>query len=385
MLCGSCPFLTGRKRSMSNPRPNPGIEAIHPYIGGESKLPGVEQVIKLSSNEGAFGPPPAAQQAYLKAVSSLHRYPDGGSHALREAIGRYFGLDPARIVCGVGSDEMIAHLCMAYSNPDSELIMSVHGFSVYEMYGHYAGAKVVKVPEQALTTDVDALLDAITPRTKVVCIANPNNPTGTMLPTAEIARLRASLPSDVLLVLDAAYAEYVDDPDYDPGVKLVDAGDNTVMTRTFSKIFGLGGLRLGWAYAPPAIVDVLNRVRGPFTVNAAVQEAAIGALEEPGWVERSRAHNSAARAKLATALFDIGIPTLPSVTNFLLADFGSEARAGAADRWLRTRGLIVRRVASYGLPAYLRITIGTNEECDLVAEALRAFMAQAPADSDAAS
>ena len=235
---------------------------------GVSAVPGVKRVVKLSSNEGAFGPPPSVSPALAALAAQLHRYPDGGATALRHAIGARFGLDPGRIVCGAGSDDLIYLLCHIYGGPGTELVMTEHGFSIYQIAGRLAGCRVVKVAERDRTTDVGAILAAITPATRMVFIANPNNPTGTFLPAAEAARLRGALPPDVLLVLDAAYAEYVDRSDYDPGITLVDANDNTVMTRTFSKMFGLGGLRLGWAYAPPAIVENLNRVRSPFIVSA---------------------------------------------------------------------------------------------------------------------
>lgn len=359
---------------MSGPRPRPEVLEIAPYIGGESRVEGVNRIIKLSSNEGAFGVPPGAQAAFAAAAAELHRYPDGAATALRAAIGARFGLDAGRIVCGAGSDDIIYQLCLAYGGAGTELLMTAHGFSIYAIAGQYAGSRVIKVPERNLTADVDALLGAAGPATRLVFLANPNNPTGSMLPRGEIERLRRGLPAGVLLVLDAAYAEYVERADYEAGAALVEAGDNTVMTRTFSKIWGLGGLRVGWCYAPPAVVDVLNRVRAPFNVSVAAQAAAIAALAEPGWWERSRAHNTAQRARLADRLTEAGIRVWPSEGNFVLADFGDAAVAGAADAALRARGLIVRGVRGYGLPTCLRITVGTEEEVGLVADALAAFM-----------
>lgn len=354
--------------------PRPEVLAIAPYVGGESKASGHNRVVKLSSNEGAFGVPPAAQAAYAAAAAGLHRYPDGGAHALRNAIGRAFALDPAQIVCGSGSDEILAQLCFAYGGPGTDIIMSQHGFSMYEIYGQATGARVVKTPERALTADVDAMLAAVTAQTRIVFLANPNNPTGSLLPTPEVERLRAGLPPDVLLVIDAAYAEYVDRPDYDPGIALVDAGDNTVMTRTFSKIFGLGGLRLGWCYAPPAVADVLNRVRGPFNVSLAAQEAGIAAVSDPAWIAEGRDHNNQQRAWLGAALARAGLTVWPSEGNFLLVQFASAAAAQAGDQALRARGVIVRAMAGYGLPDCLRITIGTAEECALVADILETHL-----------
>ncbi len=361
---------------MTGPKPRPEIMAIHAYVAGEGKIAGVNRVIKLSSNEGAFGPPPRAQAAYAAVAAEQHRYPDGGSSELRRAIGTRFGLDPERIVCGTGSDELIGHLCHCYGGPGTDIIMSMHGFTMYQIAGTYAGSRVLKVPERDLTVNVDALLGAVTDATTLLFLANPNNPTGTLLPQSEVERLRAGLPGHVLLVLDAAYAEYVDDPDYDAGARLVDQGENTVMLRTFSKVFGLGGMRVGWAYAPAPVVDVLNRVRGVFNVNLAAQAAALAALAEPGWIEKSRAHNTEWRGRLGAALEAAGIGVHPSHGNFFLADFDTPARAAAADAFLKSRGLIVRAVAGYGLPHCLRITIGTAEECTLVADALTTFMDQ---------
>jgi len=360
---------------MTAPRPRPEILTIAAYVGGESKVPGVNRVIKLSSNECAFGPPPGAMAAYARAAEEIHRYPDGGSVELRRALGARFGLDAGRIVCGTGSDELIQHLCHIYGGPGTDIVMSMHGFSMYQIAGTYAGSRVLKVPERSLTADVDAMLAALSPRTRVVFVANPNNPTGSLLAQSEVERLRRGLPPEVLLVLDAAYAEYIDDPAYDPGVRLVEARDDTVMLRTFSKVFGLGGMRVGWAYGPPAVVDALNRVRGVFNVNLAAQAAAVAALAEPGWVERNRAHNAEWRARLSAALEGNGIKVWPSHGNFILADFGMPARAAAADAYLKRHGLIVRAMGAYDLPHCLRITIGTGEECTLIANTLARFMA----------
>ena len=357
------------------PAPRDHVMLIDAYVGGESKIPGVNRIVKLSSNEGAFGPPPAAVQAFAEVAANIHRYPDGGSGELRRAIGARFGLDPARIVCGTGSDELIGHLCHIYAGPGCDILMSMHGFTMYQISGTYAGARVIKVPERNLTLDVDAMLAAVTPETTLVFIANPNNPTGSLVAQSEVERLRAGLPSHVLLVLDAAYAEYVTREDYDAGVALVDASENTVMLRTFSKVFGLGGMRVGWCYGPAGVIDALNRVRGVFNVNLAAQAAAVAALAEPGWVERSIAHNVQAREALQTALTRAGIVCWPSEGNFFLADFGTAERADAANAHLKSRGLIVRAMGSYDLPQMLRITVGTDEECQMVAQALGDFMA----------
>lgn len=351
-------------------RPRPGIMAVEPYVGGESKVAGQNRVIKLSSNEGAFGTPPAAEAAIREIAAEGFRYPDGGSTELRTAIGKRFGLDPARIVVGAGSDELIGMLINSYGGPGTELLVSEYAFSMYSIYGQVAGCTVVVAPERNRTIDVDAMLARVSAATRLVFIANPNNPTGTLLPQSEIERLRQGLPENVLLALDAAYSEYVEDPDYDAGEKLVDAGDNTIMLRTFSKIFGLGGVRVGWCYGPAAVIDVLNRVRSPFNVNLMAQKAAVGALSEPGWVEKGRAHNTRARAALTARLRAAGIEVGESHCNFVLADFGSVARADAALAALKARGVIVRPMGSYDLGQCVRITVGTDEECALVEDVL---------------
>ncbi len=367
----------------------PEIARIHPYTPGKSQLPGANRVTKLSSNEGAFGPPPGVATALASLATQLHRYPDGTAAALRQAIADRFALHPDTIVCGAGSDDILFLLAHIYGGPlssgaggplptgegatPSELVMTAHGFAIYEIAGTLAGCRIVKTPERNLTTDVDAILAAVTPATRIVAIANPNNPTGTFIPTAEVARLRHNLPPNVLLILDAAYAEYVDRPDYDPGAHLAATTDNTIMTRTFSKIFGLGGLRLGWATAHPDIIANINRVRSPFNVSLAAHDAGLAALAAPNWVEQSRAHNSAERARLTKTLHDAGIPVTPSEANFVLADFAAPARAQAADAHLRASGIIVRNVAGYGLPNHLRITVGLAAENDDLIAALTAF------------
>ena len=350
--------------------PRPGIMAVEPYVGGESKVAGQNRIIKLSSNEGAFGTPPAAEAAIREIAAEGFRYPDGGSTELRQAIGKRFGLDPARIVVGAGSDELIGMLINSYGGPGTELLVSQYAFSMYSIYGQVAGCTVVTAPERNRTLDVDAMLARVSEATRLVFIANPNNPTGTMLPQSEIERLRRGLPDNVLLALDSAYSEYVEDPEYDAGEKMVDAGDNTVMLRTFSKIFGLGGARVGWCYGPAAVIDVLNRVRSPFNVNLLAQTAAVGALSEPGWVEKGRAHNTKARAALTARLQGAGIEVGESHCNFVLADFGSVERANAALAALKARGVIVRPMGSYGLGQCVRITVGTDEECALVEDVL---------------
>ena len=367
------------------PRPRPGLLDIAPYVGGESKLEGVSRPIKLSSNEGALGPSPKAMAAFQAAATRLHRYPDGAATALRRALGDLHRIDPARIVCGAGSDELIDLLCRAYAGPGDEVLQTEHGFSIYGICARAVGATPVMVAETALTADVDKILAGVTGRTKLVFIANPNNPTGTYLPEAEVRRLRAGLPDHVLLVLDAAYAEFVERDDYEAGAALVEAGDNVVMTRTFSKIYGMGGMRLGWAYGPAGVVDVLNRIRLPFNVNMAAQAAGVAAVGDRAFISHARAHNSRWLAWTGERLHALGFHVHPSVGNFLLVDIrrsaglGHNARsAEAADAFLRRRGLIVRRVAGYGLPDCLRISIGTGPEMEALAAAMEVYATMGP-------
>lgn len=355
-------------------RPRPGVMNISPYVGGESKLAGVERIIKLASNEGPFGPSPKAIEALAEAARTMHRYPDGGATELRQAIAQRFGLDAARIVCGAGSDEIISLLCFAYAGQGDEVLYSEHGFLMYPISAHAAGATPVKAPETDLRTDVDALLDAVTDRTRIVFVANPNNPTGTYLTHAELARLRAGLPETVLLVIDAAYAEFVNRNDYSAGLDLVDAGQNTVMTRTFSKMFALGGLRVGWGYCPAEIADVLNRVRGPFNVSSAAQAAAVASLSDMDFQDASRAHNLEWIAKTQDGLRALGIDTTDSVANFVLARFDAPETALACDEFLRARGIIVRRMGGYGLAQCLRVSIGAADEMEAFLSAMRAFV-----------
>lgn len=358
------------------PEPNASVMDIAAYVGGESNVEGVERIIKLSSNEGPFGPSPRASKAHEAEASTLHRYPDGGARELRAAIGARYDLDPEKIVCGAGSDELISLLCKAYAGDGDEVLYSEHGFLMYPISAKAAGATPVTAPETNKTADVDALLAAVTDKTRIVFLANPNNPTGTYLPKAEVQRLRDGLRADILLVIDAAYAEYTTLEDYSPGIELVDAGENTVMTRTFSKIYALGGVRLGWAYAPANVIDVMNRIRGPFNVGAPAMAAGIAAIRDTDFELMSRAHNDTWRDWTAEQLTKLGLDVTPSIGNFLLVCFGDNPAHGAeaADKFLKTRGILVRRMGGYGFPNCLRITIGLEDEMRIVVDALAAFL-----------
>ena len=352
-------------------RPQPGIMDIALYQGGASHVAGLDNVIKLSSNENPLGPSDAAVKAFRDASYDLHRYPSSDHTALRQAIAQVHGLDADRIICGAGSDEIIALLCQAFSGEGTEVLHTVHGFGMYRISALANGATPVEVPENERVTDVDALLAGCTDKTRLVFIANPNNPTGTMIGLSEIERLAAGIPKQAILVLDGAYAEYVEG--YDGGAALVDSHDNIVMTRTFSKLYGLGGLRIGWGYAPAHIIDVLNRVRGPFNLSQAALNAATAAIKDTGYAAHCRSENAKWRSWMADALAEIGVPSDVSCANFILARFKSQDEAEACDEYLKTQGLIVRRVAGYQLPTCLRITVGDESACRRVVHAIRQF------------
>lgn len=353
-----------RKTSfMTTPTPQPGILDIRPYVPGSSDAPGAAKIYKLSSNESALGPSPKAMDAYRETSAALHLYPDGAATPLREKIASLYDLDPAQIVCGSGSDELLQLITKAYVGVGDNIVQSDHGFLVYALAAKSCGGEVRFAPEKNLTVDIDAMVAACDEKTRIVFIANPNNPTGTYIPRSDIEELRKKLRDDVLLVIDSAYAEYMDVTDYDDGAYLVRSHDNVVMTRTFSKIYGLGGLRLGWAYCPPAIADVLHRIRGPFNVSAAAIAAGVAALEDTEFVARNRAFNARERDVLVQQLGALGLELTPSVGNFVLVKFPTEQGrdASAIQAYLRENGVIVREMGAYKLGEYLRISIGEED------------------------
>jgi histidinol-phosphate aminotransferase len=368
--------IESKSMSMPYPQPRPGVLAIDPYVPGKSSAPGANRVFKLSSNETPLGPSPKAIAAFRAVAERLQDYPDGAATELRQAIGRTFGLDPDRIVCGAGSDDLLNLIADAYLRDGDEAIYTTHGFLVYPIATLGSGAKPIAAAEKNLTADVDAMLAAVSERTRVVFLANPNNPTGTYVPFDEIKRLHRALPPNVLLVLDAAYAEYVRRNDYESGIELVATSDNVVMCRTFSKIHGLAALRLGWMYGPAHVVDAINRIRGPFNVNAAAMAAGIAAVEDGAHVEAAREHNEKWLAWLTGEIRKLGLAVTPSVANFVLIHF-PETKGRTADdanAFLLQRGLILRRVAAYHLPNALRMTVGTEEANRLVVDALADFI-----------
>jgi histidinol-phosphate aminotransferase len=362
--------------SSKRPVPRPGVLDIAPYVPGRSKAAGGAKLHKLSSNETPLGPSPAAIAAYRAVADKLALYPDGSASELRAAIAATYGLNPDRIVCGAGSDEILNLIAHAYIGPGDEAIHTEHGFLVYPIAIRAAGGTAVVAPESALTADVDAILARVTERTRVVFLANPNNPTGTYLPFDEVRRLHAGLPSHTVLVIDAAYAEYVRRNDYESGIELAGSADNVVMTRTFSKIHGLAGLRIGWCYGPAHIVDAVNRIRGPFNVSAPAIAAGVASLGDRAHTEQAAAHNEAWLPKLTAEIGRLGLTVTPSVANFVLIHFPDIAgrRAVEADAFLLKQGIVLRRLEAYGLPDALRMTVGSAEANEATVKALTDFL-----------
>ncbi len=356
---------------MTKITPQPGIMDIALYQGGQSHVAGVKHVIKLSSNENPFGPSPKAIEAVRDSAATLHRYPNTDHASLRAAIGARHALDSARIICGVGSDEVLQFVAQAYAGPGDEVIYTEHGFSMYPIIARMAGATPVMVPETDRRVHVDHILAAVTEQTRIVFVTNPGNPTSTMIPEAELERLANALPQSCLMVIDGAYAEFV--ADFDGGAGLVDRFENVIMTRTFSKIYGLGGMRVGWGYAAQSIIDVLNRVRQPFNLSLTALAAAEAAIKDEDYLTFCHTENARLRVWLADELAKIGVASDASSTNFILARFTDQAEAEACDDYLKTQGLIVRRVAGYNLPNALRITVGDEEACRRVVAAITEF------------
>lgn len=356
--------------------PASGVMDISPYIPGKSFVPGEGELVKLSSNETPMGPSPKAMEAFRNEAFSLERYPDGAATPLREALAARHNINAGQIVCGTGSDDILNLLAKAYLRPGDEAIVTRFAFQVFKIAIMGMGAKPVFAEETDYTANVDSILSCVSDKTRVVFLANPNNPTGTYLPYDEIKRLRDGLPESTLLVLDAAYAEYIDRDDYNPGLDMVTATDNTVMTRTFSKVYGLASLRLGWVYCPQGVADALNRIRGPFNVPGPAIAAGLAAIEDTDYINRSIEHNNKWLPWLTEQVSALGLKVTPSVGNFILIHLpeGDNRNAAEADQFLQSRRIILRPLGGFGLPDALRLTVGTENENYAVVEALKEFM-----------
>lgn len=360
--------------SVQRPVPKPGILEIEAYVPGKSSAKGTK-IHKLSSNESPIGASSMAVTAYRQAAEKLALYPDGSATALRDAIAQRYGLSADRIICGAGSDEILQLLAHAYLGPGDEAVYSQYGFMVYPIVIQANGATSVVAKETTFTTDVDAMIAAVTPKTKMVFVANPNNPTGTYVSYQDLRRLHAALPPDVLLIVDAAYAEFVTANDYEPGIALVSEFENVVMTRTFSKIHGLAALRLGWAYGPLHVMDVLNRMRGPFNVSLPAIAAGVASIQDTSFMDQALVHNTRWLRWLTDEISKLGLSVVPSVGNFVLVHFTKEKTAAKADAYLQDEGLVVRRMDGYGMPNALRMSVGTEEANHALVKALKGFMA----------
>lgn len=356
-----------------NVAPKGNILNIQAYVPGEAKST-QKNPIRLASNENSYGPSPTSQEAFIKVASELHRYPDGGSLELREELAKKYSLNADNIVCGTGSDELINLLTIAYAGHGDEVLYSQYGFLMYPIAANIVGATPVKADEPDRQTSVNELLGSVTTKTRIVFVANPNNPTGFMLTKDEIVRLRTNLRDDILLVLDGAYAEYVIDQDYTAGAELVEEYGNIVMLRTFSKLFALSSLRVGWAYCSPDVAENLNRIRGVFNVNLAAQKASVAALKDDAHIQNSIENNIHVREKVTDQLSELGLKVYPSKANFILVSFGTAKNADDCDEYLRKNNILVRKTASYDLPDCLRITIGTENEMIVVVEKIKDFL-----------
>ena len=365
---------------MVRPQAKEGILRVKPYVGSEANkgktLSEGRKLINISSNESAFDASPAAKEAFMRSVGDLIRYPEIDAMSLRMALANHHGINLENVICGAGSDQIIDLLALAYAGKGDEVIYSAHGFQMYPIAAHAVGATPVAAPESDLTADVDALLEKVTDRTKILFLANPNNPTGSYVSQNEIKRLHAGLPGNVILVIDAAYAEYVTTEDYDSGIELVRNEKNVVMTRTFSKIYGLASLRVGWAYGPKEVIETLDRIRPPFNVNSVGISGAIAALSDKEHTKKSQLHNSEILQWFTEEVKSMGLKLHPSFANFLIVYFApnSSKNAEAAYQFLFERGSITRRGGGYGLPDWVRMSMGTQEEMEFVSATLKEFV-----------
>ena len=355
----------------SNILPRRGIHDIPIYVGGRSGSNQLDKYIKLSANENPYGPGKSAVEAFKRSISNLGVYPDSNHTALRSAIGEVVGIDSKRIICGAGSDEIIHFLCQCYVSRGDEVIHSLHGFAMYSISALTVGATPISIPEINRHADIDAIIGACNERTKIIFLANPNNPTGTLIDNEKLNKLADEIPTHTLLVLDGAYAEYVEN--FDGGLELVEKRNNVFITRTFSKIHGLGSLRVGWGYGPAHVIDTLQRVKGPFNISSVGQEVAAAAIRDTAYVEFCRKENFKLRENLAVELQRIKILSDPSFANFLLLRFPDPNLASLANQFLYSNGIIVRNVSNYNLENCLRVSIGTTRDCEQVIENLTRF------------
>jgi histidinol-phosphate aminotransferase len=349
---------------------------IENYIPGKSKVgQNNKKIIKLSSNENALGASPKSLISYIDHAKDVFRYADGSCNNLRDALAKINNIDSSQIVCGAGSDEIIAFLTSAFAGVGDEIIYSQHGFLMYPISAKRVGAKAIKVKEKNLKTDPSAILSAINSKTKIIFIANPNNPTGSYLNKQELLNLISQIPKNILVVLDHAYQEFVTVDDYYDPIEIVNNNPNVVLTRTFSKIFGLASLRIGWCYSSKEIAETLNKIRGPFNVSGPAQVSAISALEDNDFVINSINHNKKwLEIYYQEFLSNQKITLYPSIANFILIDFFNEKNCQIVNQKLLQESIILREMSGYGLPSCLRLTIGTAEENEIVINKIKEIL-----------
>ncbi len=365
------------KPSPQSPAPKSGILDIAPYVGGKSKIDGVAEPIKLSSNENALGASAHAVEAFVDAQAKLFRYPDGLANPLRAAVAEYHGIEPERLVFGNGSDEVFSLLNQVYLEAGDNIVTGEHGFLAYRISALACQAEVRLAPEPEQRIEIEGLLTLVDDRTKLVYLSNPANPTGTWNTPEEIAGLRARLDPRIILVVDEAYAEFVDEPTWASAFETARHSENIIVTRTFSKIHGLAGLRIGFGYCPKAVIEAIERIRLPFNINLPAQYAGIAALSDRFHIEASRQQVLNWHPRFLQEVRALGYFIRKSAGNFVLIHFKDTAEAEAANAYLMSQGLIVRHVANYGLPQALRVTIGKDDENRAFLDALKRFASRA--------
>ncbi len=355
----------------------PGVAGIRPYQPGkpveelEAEL-GIANAVKLASNENPRGPSPKAVQAIESILPELSRYPDGGGVVLKRALGAKLGVADEQITLGNGSNDVLELVVRAFATEHNSVVFSEHAFAVYPLATQAVGAQSIVVPAKEWAHDLDAMAKAMTSATRVMFIANPNNPTGTWVRKDELDEFLTSVPDHVIVVLDEAYFEYVMEDDYPNGIEYLDRHPNLVVTRTFSKVYGLAGLRIGYGISSCAIADLLNRIRQPFNVNSLAQAAALAALDDDDYVDQSKRLNHSELQRLCVEIKKLGLSYIESAGNFVSIDLGRPA--DSIYDILLEQGVIVRPVANYGMPNHLRVTIGLPEENDRFLNTLKSCL-----------
>ncbi len=362
------------KNSILNPKR--GIDTINLYTGGVSKISGLENIIKLSSNESPFGPSAKVAEAYKKSSNKLSRYPELTAESLQTIIAKKHNLNPDQIICGTGSDEILIFTVLTFCSPGDEVIHAEHGFEMYPIMTKYAGAESILASEIDYKINIESVVNKITDSTKIIFIANPNNPTSTYLNRKELRSLLNLVPKRIVVVIDAAYAEFVDAQDYDKSFDLANEFENVLITRTFSKAYSLAGLRLGWGYGSKNLIDLLKKIRPPFNLPPGAIAAGIAALDDDQHLQKVVDHNSSVKSWFIKELNQLGFKAFETQTNFVFVIIPEKGKqnAGNVNNFLLSRGIAVRYLLSYGLKNAIRITLGTKTELNQTLNALKEFL-----------